>query len=173
MTQFEYVSTFVSILYAIMVGRAVITLAGMSFRHASWLHVSWIAILLVNILQTWWIRWSGHDEVYHYGWFILSVAHTIPMMFAVATLAPVKPPDYWSVYFEENRVRFFSSYLAFWVIIGISNFFGGGGWKAIIGPILFSIAGALFKNRFVQTAVPVIFATMFVLVGVMMVRHGV
>ena len=173
MTQFEYLSTFVSILYAIMVGRAVSTLASLTFNNANWRHVAWIAVLLVNILQTWWKGWSGHDELYHYGWFILSVAQTIPLMFAVATLTPAKRPDDWSKYFEDNRIRFFASYGTFWIIIGFSNFMGSGNWKGAIGPLLFSIAGATLKNRYVQTVIPVIFLTIFILVGVNMARNGV
>jgi hypothetical protein len=173
MTQFEYLSTFVSILYAIMVGRAVSTLASLTFDTVNWRHFAWIAVLLVNILQTWWIRWSGHDELYHYGWFILSVAHTIPMMFAVATLSPVKHPDNWSTYFEDNRIRFFSSYGTFWIIIGFSNFMGNGNWTGAIGPLLFCIVGATLKNRYVQTVLPVIFLTIFILIGVNMAWSGV
>jgi hypothetical protein len=173
MTQFEYLSTFVSILYAIMVGRTITVLAGLARENVSWRHVVWIAILLINILQTWWMRWGGHDEVYHYGWFILSVLHTIPLMFAVATLCPSKTPDSWSTYFEANRVRFFASYGTFWVTIGLSNFMGGSNWTGTLGPLIFTIVGAIFPHRYVQTVIQIVFLMVFATIGVSMAMKGV
>lgn len=173
MTQFEYLSTFVSILYAIMVGRTITVLAGLTRENVSWRHVVWIAIILINILQTWWIRWSGHDEIYHYGWFILAVLHTIPLMFAVATLCPAKSPNNWSEHFAAIRVRFFVSYAMFWDVVGLNNFLGGSDWLGLAGPLLFSIIGATVPHRHVQTAIQVIFLTMFTAIGISMVRQGV
>ena len=169
MTQFEYLSTFISILYAIMVGRAIATLSGLSLETIYWRHVAWVAILLLNILQTWWKRWSGHDDLYHYGWFLLAVAHTIPLMFAMATLTPSDRPDKWSTYFEKSRVRFFAGYSTFWVIIGFSNFMGGGSWTGAILPLVMSTIGASSGHRIVQTIVPLYFAIMFIAVGVGMI----
>ena len=67
MSHFEYLITFVSFVFAIVVSRILVTLAELEFKKISWLHVGWLVVLALNIFQMWWIRWSWNDELgYNY-----------------------------------------------------------------------------------------------------------
>ena len=170
MTHFEYLTTFKSFLYAIMVGRIITTLAGLSWKQLTWQHVGWLVILLINLVQAWWKMWSGHDSVWSYGFFIISMAHVIPMMYAVVVLTPAKDPADWAEYLAANRVKFFVAYAVFWVAIGVSNYLGGANWGGTIVPFLLMALGASTANRFVQNGLIVFFAIVFVLIGISMSR---
>ena len=166
MTQFEYLTTFTAFLYAIMVGRAVITLAGMTSGSRYSRHILWLVVLIINLFQAWWLRWSGHDDQLTYGSYLLSIAHTIPLIFAVAILSPAKEPGDWKSYLESTRVWFFISYALFWVAIGVSNFFLGSNASGAIGPFFLCVLGAATAQRHVQWGIPLFFLLVFILIGI-------
>jgi hypothetical protein len=165
-THFEYITIFTSFLYAIMVGRIVNTLAGLGSGRMAWRHVAWLVILLVNLAQTWWIGWSGHDFEYTYGFYILSLALAVPLMFSVAVLTPTNDPEDWVTYLASSRVRFFVAYGIFWLMIGLSNYLGGGEWRGPIVPFIMSVVGASVVNRYVQIGTLIFFATAFMGMGI-------
>lgn len=168
MTHFEYLTTFMSFLYAIMVGRVFMTLSGLSFKSIDWRHVGWLVVIVANLLQAWWKIWGFHDLPLTYGLYLALIAHTVPFMFAVGVLTPNTAPDDWSSYFNSVRVRFFLSYCAFWLTMGLSNFLFTGIWYTTLVPFLLTLLAAVSKNRFVQWGVLTLLLTLFVLIGIRM-----
>lgn len=153
MSHFEYLNTFVSFVFAIMVGRILVTLSELSFKKISWLHVGWLVVLMLNMLQIWWLRWSGNDEAeYNYFDYLFMLTPAFALAFAVAALTPTHEPQDWSEFLKSKRIQFFSTYGFFWLSIVGNHIYYGGDWKGAAGPIVLCALGALIKNRYFHFA---------------------
>lgn len=164
MSHFEYLNTFVSFVFAIMVGRTLVTLSDVTFRKISWLHVAWLVVLTFNMLQIWWLRWGFNDDQgYNYFDYLLLLGPAFALAFAVAVLTPSDEPADWSEFFQEKRVQFFSSYGVFWLTLIGSHLYYGGNWNGVAVPVLFCALGAAIKNLYFQYVLVVFFISIFAL----------
>jgi hypothetical protein len=173
MTHFEYLAIFISFLYAGMVGRIFVTLSGLSLKTLNWQHVGWLAVLFINLIQAWWKGWSFHDAQMNYGLYVAYLAHTVPFMFTVGVLTPVKDPGNWTEYFQAVRVRFFLSYGLFWLTLLISNYIFTGDPFTTLVPVILSIIGATVRKPVVQWILLAFFTTIFLMMGIAMTTGAV
>lgn len=164
MSHFEYLITFVSFVFAIVVSRILVTLAELEFKKISWLHVGWLVVLALNIFQMWWLRWSWNDELgYNYFDYLVFLAPALVLVFTVAVLTPSDEPEDWSEFMKSKRIPYFVSYGLFWLSILGNHLHYGGYWKGAVAPIILCALGAVFSNRYFQYLLLVFFASVFVL----------
>ena len=161
MSQFEYINTFTSFLFAIMAGRVLVTFSELVIRKISWYHVGWLCVLTLNMLQTWWLRWSGNEQTYSYIDYLVFTSIAFTLAFSVAVLTPTDSPDDWSEFFQTRRIKFFASYAVFWLTLVGSNYYFEGQWQGAVSAMILCILGALISNRHFQSLLVIFFLGMF------------
>ncbi len=151
MSHFEYLNTFVSFVFAIMVSRIVVTLSEVAFKKISWLHVGWLIVLAFNMFQMWWLRWSYNDsQGYNYFDYLIFLAPAFALAFTVAVLTPSDEPPDWSEFLKSKRIQFFSSYGIFWLTLISGYIYDGGDWRGVAGPFVLCVLGVLIENKYFQ-----------------------
>jgi hypothetical protein len=164
MSHFEYLNTFVSFVFAIMVSRILVTLSEVSFKKISWLHVAWLIVLAFNMFQMWWLRWSYNDgQGYNYFDYLIFLAPAFALAFTVAVLTPSDDPPDWSEFLKSKRIQFFSSYAVFWLTLMGGFLYDGGSGLGVLAPFILCVLGALIKHKYFQYVLLTFFILAFIL----------
>ena len=165
MSHFEFVFTGFSMLVALMMGRIIKTLAQLDTKTADKRHIGWLVVLLVHSMLFWWLSWRFHDvdfTVYEY-FSLLTTA--LVLVFTISVLTPDNNPRDWGEFFDIRRKKFFASYTVFWVTLAITTYVVLGEIRLSVAPLLLSLLGAGFANKFVQWAVLLLMGAIFILSG--------
>lgn len=165
MGQFEFVLTGTSLLIAIMLGRVIATLSEMRYRDADIRHVGWLVVLTFHLMIYWWFGWRYRDIEYTVHLYFMELIPTLALLFTVSVLTPRDSPTSWQDYFDERRQRFFAWYIAFWVLLAISQYVLLLEIRVSVIPLVLCALGYLFKSAAVQRTIPVLMGAAFVIIG--------
>jgi hypothetical protein len=140
-------------------------------------HTLWTVNILLLILLIWWgmFSWSDHNSWYAFEYLFITL-YAIVAFFLASMLYPWDMAKNIDVreFFFKNRIWFFSALLVAWCIDGIETIIKADaglrlipqGYFGFLGvQILIALTGIGSRNRFVHTALSVIFfASLFILV---------
>lgn len=128
MTQFEYVSVGIALVYSFAVARIVSALpAILAPRRRYWVHSLWAFILLLAAVFTWWSIWTVrevHWTPLRFTW-VLTVPALIHARAGVLVSEHPGSVESWRTHYFENRVPFF--------VIGVLVALNGAAFPWIVG----------------------------------------
>jgi hypothetical protein len=165
MSHFEFVYTGFSFLVALMMGRILLTLAQLDPKSVDKRHVGWLVVLLIHAMLFWWLSWRYHDVDFSVHKYFALLTPALILVFTISILTPDKESTDWAEYFECKRKRFFGSYTVFWVVLGFSQYVLSGEIAPSVVPLLLSVLGVSFGNKFVQWGVLLLMGTVLTLIG--------
>ena len=125
MTLFEYLVVLLSIVLSLGVVRLLDALpAALLPGRRDWLHLVWLAFVFLTHVQYWWVFWSYHDvTTWTYPGFVLALASPVLLYSLAITVAPRRAHqvESWRAYFWARRVRFFSLFAAWMILVSVAN----------------------------------------------------
>jgi hypothetical protein len=165
MSHFEFVYTGFSFLVALMLGRLLKALAQLDFKSADKRHTAWLVVLIIHSMLFWWLGWRYHDLDFSVHKYFALLTPALILFFTISVLTPDNEPKDWAQFFESRRKRFFGSYTLFWVVLGLAQYVISNEIRPSVAPLLLSVLGASFSNKFVQWGVLVLMGTVFLLLA--------
>ena len=112
MSQFEYVTVFVSIVMALAVAEVLAGL-GRLIRERDhvrvyWVHVAWMLLAILAVTQSWWVIWNirSHEFANFFEFLTLVVPRLIFVLVAFLLSPPIssdRPFDLYEYYFRHIR----------------------------------------------------------------------
>lgn len=121
MTEFEYISVALALIYALVVGRLVAALPdALEPAKRYWPHVAWIVALLLACAVAWWSMWALRDVVWTAPRFLFVLSFPAIMYLRAAYLTGDRNDTVvsYEAHFYAVRVRFFT----IGVLIGLEGF---------------------------------------------------
>lgn len=111
MSQFEYVSVAIALVYAIAVARIVGALpAVLAPERRYWVHASWAFVMLLAAVSTWWTIWGLREVEWtalRFAW-ALTVPALIHIRAGVLVSEDPAAVACWRARYFDNRVAFFA-----------------------------------------------------------------
>ena len=167
MSQFEFISVPVALLYSFVVAR-LMTGLGPALDHDRryWVHLLWLAQIIGACITTWWGFWVTQDSHWTASRFLLVLALPGIQLLRVSALLGEAPASVVSfrAHFYENRSRFFA--------IGfVGNLIGAGilftdtrpvalaPLSALAISLAFNALGFAFSNARLQASLAVVFVS--------------
>ena len=122
MTQFEYVSVAIALVYSFAVSRLIAALPSVFVPESrDWIHALWAIILLFAAVFTWWSIWSYRDVQWTALRFVwaLSVPALIHVRIGILVSDQPRAVSSWREHYEKTRVPFFVVGLAIMVNLAV------------------------------------------------------
>ena len=110
-SQFEYVSVALALLYSFAVARLLTALPSVAATgHRYWIHTAWVTVVLLATVTTWWTVWSlrGVDwTAWRFIW-VLSVPALIHLRAGILVSDVPVGVESWKDHYYEKRTAFFA-----------------------------------------------------------------
>ena len=167
MSQFEYVSVAIALVYSFAVARIIAALPSVfSSERRDWIHALWSVVLLGAAAFTWWSIWNFRQVEWNALRFVwaLSVPALIHVRAGILVSEEPRAVASWRDHFESIRVPFFSVGIAImanlallpWVTGSVPWFEPhGGAAGALLLSTLYAL-GIAFRQRAVQATIVVL-----------------
>ncbi len=187
MSQFEYLTAFLSLVQAFAVSRILAGL-GSVIRERDriefyWVHVAWMILAILGVCQIWWTMWGFRSsEVAHFPQFI---AYVLPsFLFVLVAYLVVPEPgstshlDLRQYYFDHRKWLFgllavsLVSLALSRVALGHDRLLGPQTGLRLIAASIAAYLGTTDSRRIHATAVILVYVLYFMSVGVMMFRSA-
>ncbi len=173
MGAFEHVILLLSFVYALAIAHLLTTVARLIGARArvrfSWLHAFWLANAMVVLVIDWIDFWDMRNIA---TWSVVSIAIVLASAFAdylqAALVCPEIPPEgaIDLAAFHDRQSRYYiGAFVGGGIIAMISNAYFSSGFNIaeyaaqnmiIVPTIAVALCAAIFRNRWVQIAVPVL-----------------
>jgi hypothetical protein len=110
MSQFEYVSVAIALVYSFALSRAIGSLPSVfAAERRYWIHALWVITVLLASVATWWGIWNLRDVVWSPVRFVWGLAVPGLILVRIGILVSDNPESVtsWRDHFYEKRVAFF------------------------------------------------------------------
>lgn len=173
MSEFEYVSVGIALVYSFTVARLLAALPGaLAADRRYWVHALWVLVLLLASVTTWWTIWylrAVEWNALRFTW-ALSMPALIYLRAGVLLSASPEDVESWRDFFYECRVPFFAvgvviacNFVALPAVMGITSWFSLRRVLALAAMLVISVAGLASANRVLQGVLPV--ANLVMIIG--------
>jgi hypothetical protein len=128
LSQFEYVSVAVALIYALVVGRLLTGLAvGLEDGRRYPIHAAWVAALLLICVAQWWTIWRTRDvewSALRFLWILIPPSLMYVRAIVLVGLEPLRIESYRDRFFER-RVAFFSLFFCDVMVVALGPWIMG------------------------------------------------
>ena len=164
MSQFEYVSVAVALIYALVVGRLLTGLAvGLERGRRYPIHAAWVGALLLVCVAQWWTIWRTRDiewSALRFLWILIPPSLMYVRAIVLVGLEPLRIESYRDRFFER-RAAFFALLFCDVLALGLGPWvLGIVPWLSVApvhpgaaGLAVLSIAGLVFSSPAVHAGI--------------------